>query len=906
MIFNNLRQKNFRRTFLKYTLILVVVFIVVITIVYYTQLSTYKSNLRKDLNNQAILLKREIAEHIETKKEDIKVISDLKTIKKSLIDENFKDKKLFSLVADLMDEKKDYSRFKVLNIDGEEVFKADNINGETEFISKNNLQDESNKEYYKKAKKLSKNEVYISEVYYRVDQDGKIKKSIEPTLRLISPIFIKKNIKGFLVINFLPQPLYSEFNIYSKKNDYNIYLLNNRKHFLYTSNKKLDLSKLNKQEKREVIGKLYSEANHFNINSSVYYKSKIDFSSLTEINNQSEDIIYLVLEMPREKIIYYKDKMIKNIVIYSISLFLISLILTYLLVCLYIKKNKTQLQLKHIKRILDQTNEGIIITNKDGVINYANSSFLNMFDYKASEVIGEKISKFKSYYHDDKFYRRMWDRIKNFGEWEGDIVDITAKDEQIIIYLKIEKVFDNETKETMFIGTYKDVTKLRKTEEKLYNLNYYDEVTGIPNINYITEEIERFIKKNKTKEQQYHFASLVLSPSNIYQINDSYGLNVGEKTLLVFVERIRNRLDKGDFLGQISDYQFVIITKYDSFESYRLKIRDIIKECIEKPYRFAESEFYLTLSAGISIYPDDGKTAYDLLEAASLAGKKIDNTEYFSLSFYSKELSENVKKRMRTLFLLKNAIDNNELYLLYQPKVNSKTDEVIGAEALIRWKNEELGYVSPGVFIPLAEESELIKNITEWVIKETSSQIKEWKDKQIPLQRISLNLSPYDFKNTDMSKIILKNFSKDISLSNIEIEITEGALVDERNKVIETIDYLKEKGIKFSIDDFGTGYSSLSYLKQFNIDTLKIDRSFIKDYPDKDDGSIVEAITNLASSLNLNTIAEGVETKTQLDFLSSLGCNTIQGFYYSKPVAPDELAKIFQNKIISPANKNSE
>ncbi len=389
--------------------------------------------------------------------------------------------------------------------------------------------------------------------------------------------------------------------------------------------------------------------------------------------------------------------------------------------------------------------------------------------------------------------------------------------------------------------------------------------------------------------------------TNLKEINDSYGFDIGDKVILLFVERIREQLNKMDFLGRIGDNHFLLITNYNSFESQTSKLKSLFNKCVQKPFILRSGEIYITLDIGVSIYPENGRIVKDLIEAASLAIHNVKNEDWVNISFYSKELSNMIKEKTMMLNLLKKALTKQEFSLSFQPKVNSIDNRLVGAETLIRWNNDVFGNVSPIVFIPLAEENGLINEISKWIICELCSLVDRWKNIGLQYKPVSFNLSPIDFKRDDFISQFLSLISPfDVTGDDVEIEITEGALINNIEAVKNKIDTLKEKGFKFLIDDFGTGYSSLSYLKKLDIDVLKIDRSFIKDYPEKSDGIIARTITGLAKSLQIDVICEGVENEEQIKFLRSIGCNTIQGYYYSKPVSAKEFEKILQRGYLTP------
>lgn len=450
---------------------------------------------------------------------------------------------------------------------------------------------------------------------------------------------------------------------------------------------------------------------------------------------------------------------------------------------------------------------------------------------------------------------------------------------------------------------------LRKSEEKMRHLAYYDALTGLPNRQSFDENLEEAIWF-AAKEQQ-NITIMYIDLDNFKRINDTLGHEFGDKALQKISERICDCVVVKDGISQslksnadteiarLGGDEFMIMLSNTINDNEVKGIADSVMSCISELVSIDDYEVALTPSIGIVMYPRDGVSVTELKKHADVAMYHAKSMGRSGYRFYSESLNQNAMKFLRIEGCLRNALNNNEFTLHYQPQVCLKQNEIISVEALLRWTSPELGNVTPGEFIPVAEDSGTINELGEWVMRTACVQAKKWMDSGMKNFRVSVNLSSIQFKRASLLSMIKRALEESgLPPSLLEIELTESAIMNDVDTNITRLNQIRDMGVAISIDDFGTGYSSLSYLKKFPINTLKIDRSFIITIDtDPDDAAIVEAIIALATTLKLTVIAEGVETKGQLAALSKFKCDIIQGFYFSKAVPAPELTALMQQPL---------
>lgn len=430
-----------------------------------------------------------------------------------------------------------------------------------------------------------------------------------------------------------------------------------------------------------------------------------------------------------------------------------------------------------------------------------------------------------------------------------------------------------------------DENSVRKdTEERLYNLANFDPLTGLANRHLFKENLQNSLKN--AQENGSKVALLFLDLDNFKIINDTLGHAMGDKLLIAASRRLESLLSKNCSISRLGGDEFVIIINtVEEIETIKKLAKKIIS-MLEAPFNLNEHEMFIGTSIGISLYPTDSTQMDTLLSYADTAMYTAKDKGKNNYQFFTSKMYEKILFRHDIETKLHHAIQNNELRLEYQPKIDISTQTVIGAEALLRWEQKDLGYISPSVFIPIAEESSLINEVGKWVINKASEDIAQLRQDFKNSLCVSINISSSQILHQNLPQLIQENLQKNgIDAAALELEFTENMLIKQSRKSLHVLNALREMGIKLSIDDFGTGYSSLNYLKTLPIHTLKIDKSFICDTPAcEGDCAIAKSIISLAHNLNLDVVAEGVETPEQLKFLKENGCSKIQGFYFSKPL----------------------
>jgi diguanylate cyclase (GGDEF)-like protein len=462
-------------------------------------------------------------------------------------------------------------------------------------------------------------------------------------------------------------------------------------------------------------------------------------------------------------------------------------------------------------------------------------------------------------------------------------------------------------------GTIQDITERKEYENKIKRLAYYDEITGLPNRTFFLELLSSSIKLAERNSRS--FAILFLDLDDFKGVNDSYGHHIGDLFLKAVSKRLLDGLRSSDIASRYLDHlgndtdvarlggdEFIILLNDLTYPEDAAIAAAHIQKWINAPILLENLQICTDCSIGIAIFPQDGKDSESLLKNADIAMYHAKKMGKGSFQFFHNSMNIKAQQRRKMEKHMYQAVENNELRLYYQPIINAQSGQLMGSEALMRWDSPHLGFLPPNEFIPLAEDNGLIVKFGEWAIREVCRQHNEWQLQGMGHLTISVNLSGLQFNQSSfltMVETILADYN--IAYSNFLVfEMTESVIMADTEKMFDKLWQLKSMGIKLSIDDFGTGYSSLSYLKSFPLDSLKIDRSFIKDLPhNEDDAAIVNAILALAHTLNLSTVAEGVETEQQREFLEKSTCNSIQGYLFSKPMPIAEFNQYWQSTLIN-------
>ncbi len=466
-----------------------------------------------------------------------------------------------------------------------------------------------------------------------------------------------------------------------------------------------------------------------------------------------------------------------------------------------------------------------------------------------------------------------------------------------------ELTYDEEGMPIEIIGTILDVTTqieveqtLKEQKEILAHQVHHDALTGLPNRVLFNDRLGQAIYKAKRNKAQ--IAVFFIDLDHFKQINDSLGHDVGDEVLKNFTHRLQASVREEDTLARMGGDEFMLIMEKLQDPQSAVLLAEKIIEAMKAPMLIDEHHLFLTGSIGISLYPQDGESVQTLIKNADAAMYRAKDEGRNSYQFYTAEMTELAFERVLMESNLRRAVDNEELIVYYQPQIDAKSERIIGMEALIRWEHPELGLVAPNRFLPLAEETGLIVELDHWVMETAMAQMQKWYELGYHPGKIALNLSIKQLQEKEMLSILLEMIEKSgCSMENIELEVTEREMMKKPETSIARLHEISKMGISLALDDFGTGYSSLSYLKRLPIDKLKIDQSFVRDLPgDEEDAAITRAVIALAQSLNLEIVAEGVETEGQRDFMLENGCPNIQGYLYARPMPAEEIEKLLRSK----------
>jgi diguanylate cyclase (GGDEF)-like protein/PAS domain S-box-containing protein len=549
--------------------------------------------------------------------------------------------------------------------------------------------------------------------------------------------------------------------------------------------------------------------------------------------------------------------------------------------------------------MFESTQEGSLITDKDTNIIAVNKAFSAITGYSEEDALGNRPTLLSSGLQSKEFYERMKNSLEKTGSWEGEICNKRKNGEIYPEWLSIKNVFDENDEIINRIAVFSDISHLKNTEKQIEQLSHTDQLTGLPNRllfhSRLTHSIE-IAKRNK-----YRLAVMYIDLDHFKNVNDSLGHSIGDDVLLMVAERLRKRVRDSDTLARIGGDEFVLLLEQVDEVGHVASVAQSILELMAEPFEFVDGKtIFLGVSIGVSFYPTDGISATELISHADAAVTQVKDNGRNGVHFYTLELTEVAQAKMKLESELRRALVNkSELQLYYQPQVDMTDGRIVGAEALLRWHHPIDGIISPMLFLPVAERSGLMASIDYWVLETACLQQASWRASDLSPFILAINITKYSFMDVSfLSRLNEIIESTGVDPKTIELEITEGALIEPSPLVIQTIAELKRKGFTLAIDDFGTGYSSLAYLQRFNVDKLKIDRSFVKDVlTDTQGEAITSAIILMAKSLNLKILAEGVENNEQLAILKAKGCEVYQGFYFSKPVPVKDFEALVRAQI---------
>ncbi|MGM0631895.1 MAG: putative bifunctional diguanylate cyclase/phosphodiesterase [Pseudomonadota bacterium] len=546
--------------------------------------------------------------------------------------------------------------------------------------------------------------------------------------------------------------------------------------------------------------------------------------------------------------------------------------------------------------VLANMQEGVMVTDADNRLVMVNRSFERITGYQAREILGQNPAILSSGRQPASFYQSLWAQLECEGYWQGEVLNRRKSGEVYPERLSISTILDSKGHLIYYIGIFTDTTPEQQARERIEFLAHYDPLTHLPNRSLLARRIAEAIPAAAASGNS--FSLLTLDLDRFKLINDGFGYEAGNALLREIARRLLSVSGKDDVVARQSSDEFSLLL-YGRDIRQASHIAGQILDIVSRPFHTGTEEVSFTCSIGIARYPDDGHDPEELLQAAESALTLAKTECRNSYRFHDSDSQTSSLQYMQLEHGLRHAAGNNELLLYYQPQVDCRSGHLTGAEALIRWQHPELGLISPGQFIPVAEESGQIIAIGNWVLQEAVGQLHVWQKAGLKPVTVAINLSVAHFRlSTLVEDVRTALEASQVDPSLLCLEITESVAMADTEYTLDTIRTLQELGICLALDDFGSGYSSFNYLRRLTVQKLKIDRGFIQDLAQGNrDLAIVQSIITLAHSLGFMTIAEGVETPAQLESLRAMGCDQIQGYLFARPMPALE----FQQWLSTPA-----
>ena len=579
-----------------------------------------------------------------------------------------------------------------------------------------------------------------------------------------------------------------------------------------------------------------------------------------------------------------------------VPVFLNKKLISYLAIKLDITKYVEQnMKLAQAASIFENTEEAIIIADAEGKVTSINQAFKNIYGYELKDIKGRNLNTLHSGMQDTAFYQDMWNQIIENGLWRGKIINKTKNGVLIPVWTTIKKI-SNEHEDTInYTATQTDLRELENSQAKADYLAYHDSLTGLYNRANFEEYLSHALSVAKRNESM--MAILFIDLDRFKVINDTLGHDIGDEVLMITAKRLKSTLRESDFISRWGGDEFVAILENLSTTSEAAVVSTNILEALKEPINIISHHLMTTASIGIALYPKNAEDTHALIKYADSAMYLAKDMGKNNFKYYTAQLSNEIQNKLDIDMALYNALENDELFLAFQPQYSLKTQKIISVEALARWNNPKLGSVAPDKFISIAEDNGTIVALGYFIFEESCKAYKKMRENSVALEQIAINISSIQFKEPHLLETFISIAkSYNIKPSQIEIEITEHFIMEQTITNINMLQNFRNYGFKISIDDFGTGYSSMSYLKQLPIDTIKVDKSFVDNIVNESsDNVIIEAIIALSKKLGYVIVAEGIETREQEEFLIKANCNLGQGYLFSKPIPCDEIIEKFSS-----------
>ena len=539
--------------------------------------------------------------------------------------------------------------------------------------------------------------------------------------------------------------------------------------------------------------------------------------------------------------------------------------------------------LRQAAAVFDSTQEGVLVTDHRHQIVHVNPAFSRITGYSAAEVLGQRPSLFKSGRHDAGFYQTLWHALEKRGAWSGEIWNRRKNGEVFPMWQSIRCVYDENGKLGQYVAVFSDISAIKNSQHELDYLAHHDPLTALPNRLLLGERLEQALQR--ARREKLHGALLLFDLDNFKIVNESLGHNTGDQLLKLISERLTERLPQHLTLARLGGDEFGLLSDKCASAKQASQLAQRLLDILTEPFTINDQPLFASASIGISLFPEDGDSVEQLMRNADSALFRAKNSGRRTFAFYSQDMTALAQQRVRLETELRLALEQGQLRVHYQPIHRLACGTLFGAEALVRWEHPQRGLVSPGEFIPIAEESDLIGAIDAWVLEQACAQMCRWQAEGLQLKFIAVNVSSRLFSYGELD-VQVERVLRETGLApaQLELEVTESAVMDNPERAEELLAQLHRLGVRLAIDDFGTGYSSMTRLKHLPVNKLKLDQSFVRGLPhDGADAAIARAVVTLGQSLGLHVLAEGIETEEQAAHLRNLGCDYGQGYWFGRP-----------------------
>ncbi|EZI30486.1 sensor domain-containing protein [Pseudomonas extremaustralis] len=566
------------------------------------------------------------------------------------------------------------------------------------------------------------------------------------------------------------------------------------------------------------------------------------------------------------------------------------------------QQRRAEKDLRMAATVFEHSTSAILITDPAGYIVQANEAFSRVSGYAVSDVLDQLPNMLTVDEQQEAHLHYVLKQLHQHSTWEGEVWLKRRNGEHYPAWVGITAVFDDEGDLASYVCFFSDISERKASEQRIHRLAYYDALTHLPNRTLFQDRLHTALQS--AERQKSWVVLMFLDLDRFKPINDSLGHAAGDRMLKEMATRLLGCVAEDDTVARMGGDEFTLLLQPRISREMALNraihVAEQILASLVKPFVLEGREFFVTASIGIALSPQDGNELSQLMKNADTAMYHAKERGKNNFQFYQADMNASALERLELESDLRHALDQNEFVLYYQPQFSGDGKRLTGAEALLRWRHPRRGLVPPGDFIPVLEELGLVVDVGDWVISEACRQLKSWHQNKVRVPKVSVNISARQFSDGQLGERIA-TILKDTGLppACLELELTESILMREVNEAMHILDSLKNLGLSIAVDDFGTGYSSLNYLKQFPIDVLKIDRTFVDGLPSgEQDAQIARAIIAMAHSLNLAVIAEGVETHEQLEFLREHGCDEVQGYLFGRPMPPHRFAAQFSNDAL--------